>query len=259
MNAEAAVELGHNRPPADYNPTHERLNEQYIDLMARRDALLAGVENVPTPEDDETAGKIGDFIKQVAATIKNANSNRVSEKEPYLDGGRQVDGFFKGITEPLDRAKKAIELKLNVYLRAKAETERRAAEEAAKQAAEDAKRAQEEAAQQAATMQDDDTLDVAVQADEAARQAEADSIKAARDAEAKAAEFSRTRGDLGSVASLRTFWDFKIEDYDHIDLGVLRPHIPRDAIEKACRSFVKAGGRELRGVTVFENTQTVVR
>ena len=108
-------------------------------------------------------------------------------------------------------------------------------------------------------MQDDDALDVAVQADEAADQAYADSIKAAREAEAKPADFSRTRGDLGSVASLRKFMDFKIEAYDDIDLEPLRPHIPQSAIEQAIRSFVRAGGRELRAVTIFENTQTVVR
>ena len=44
-----------------------------------------------------------------------------------------------------------------------------------------------------------------------------------------------------------------------IDLESLRTHLSQDAIEKAIRSFIKSGGRELKGVTIFENQKTVVR
>ncbi len=40
---------------------------------------------------------------------------------------------------------------------------------------------------------------------------------------------------------------------------MLRSHIHREAVDKAIRSFVKAGGRELAGVRIFENTETGVR
>jgi hypothetical protein len=82
---------------------------------------------------------------------------------------------------------------------------------------------------------------------------------AARAAVVTAAELSRSRGDYGSVASLRTYWDFADLERAALDLETLRSHLPQDALEKAVRSYVKAGGRELRGVRIFENTQAAVR
>ena len=84
--------------------------------------------------------------------------------------------------------------------------------------------------------------------------------RAAEAAAATAADRSRARGDHGGVSSLTTFWDFTITDLDALPLdAVLRPHIPRDAIDKAVRAYVKAGGRELDGARIFENTKSVVR
>jgi hypothetical protein len=48
-------------------------------------------------------------------------------------------------------------------------------------------------------------------------------------------------------------------DREEIDLEVLRFHIPADGLEKAVRSFIKAGGRELRGTRIYETTAAVVR
>ena len=47
-----------------------------------------------------------------------------------------------------------------------------------------------------------------------------------------------------------------LDDFQHASQ---RPHIPRDAIDKAVRAYVKAGGRELVGARIFENTKSVVR
>lgn len=80
-----------------------------------------------------------------------------------------------------------------------------------------------------------------------------------RAADAKAADLSRTRGELGSVSSLRTDWVHDGFDRDRIDLEALRAHLPADAIDQAIRSFIRAGGRELRGTKIYEQTQAVVR
>ena len=48
-------------------------------------------------------------------------------------------------------------------------------------------------------------------------------------------------------------------DRDALDLSTLRPFLPLDALEKAVRGFIRAGGRELKGVRIFENTATSVR
>ncbi len=230
------------------------------DLLARQAELLAAAERAPAEiSDDETAGKVGDFIRQIAACAKAAEGARVAEKEPHLAASRVVDGFFKALTDPLDKAKKGIEARLTTYLRAKAEAERKERERIAaeeRSAAEAAAKAAREAEERA---QDAVSLGKAIEAADAAKQAQADAEAASKAAAAKAAELSRNRGDYGSVASLRTFMDFADLDRAALDLEALRQHLPVDALEKAVRSFIKAGGRELRGVRIFENTQAAVR
>src|SRR5262249_42481159 len=109
-------------------------------------------------------------------------------------------------------------------------------------------------------------LQVALEAQRKADQAAADLVAAERSSRAKNAELSQSRGEYGSVASLRTFWDVADIDRATLDLEALRPHLSADALERACRAWVKAaqpapGGPApvLRGCRVFENTSTVVR
>ncbi len=252
--------LGDNRPPPDASPIRDRLTEDHAGMLSRRDELLAASERVPpSVEEESTAQKVGDFIKQLQAAVKNADAARVAEKEPYLDGGRQVDGFFKKITEPLAKVKKDIEGRLSIFLRKKADAERKVREEAERKAREEAERAAREAAACIQALKDEEGLEAAIAAEEFAKQTAAAALEAAKETEAKAAELSRTRGDYGSVASLRTFWDHKDLDRDKLALEPLRSHLPLDALEKAVRSYIKAGGHELAGVTIFENTSTVVR
>lgn len=254
------AELGHNMPPEDTHPISDRLMEQYDALNIRQEELLDAVERVPAViEDDETAGKIADFIKQLTACHKNAEKARVAEKEPYLAAGRAVDGWFKKITEPLAKAKKTVEARLTVYQRKKADEERRAREETERQAREAAEKARREAEERAAALAEESDLDAAVEAEEAANRAAEAAAEAERSDDAKAAELSRTRGDYGAVASLRTHWTFRDLDRDKLALEPLRQHIPTDAIEKAVRSYIRAGGRELAGVTIYEDASTVVR
>lgn len=236
------------------------LAERYGATTSRAQDLLDAATRVPEViGDDETAGKVGDFIKQVMACMKNAEAARVKEKEPHLAAGRTVDAWFKKITDQLDGTKRGIEKRLTVWLREKEAAERAVREEeerirrvlAEKAAA--AARAAEQAIKDAATM------DEAIAAEERRKKAQADADKAAREAEAKAAELSRSRGDMGSMSSLRTFWDFADLNPDTLDLETLRPHLPAEAREKAVRSYIKAGGRELRGVRIFQNTTAAVR
>lgn len=251
--------IGDNRPPSDADPLRERLSEDYADLVTRRDDLLEAAERIPEIDSDSIAGKVADFIKQLAATVKAAESHRVAEKEPYLASGRTVDGWFKGISDPLSAKKKAVEQRLTVYQRKKAEEERRRREEAERIARAEAERQRKEAEAAAAALAEETDLDAAIEADERAKQAQADAVAAERAADAKQAELSRTRGEYGSVASLRTFWVGEVEDRDRLDLEALRPHFSLEDMNRAVRSFVKAGGRQLSGAKIFEDTQTVVR
>ena len=277
--SDAALDLrgpGDNRPPvrevlAERNDEIRAwLEEEGTDLTKRRDDLLAATARAPAEiADEEWCHKVEDLIKMIATCAKTAEARRVADKEPVLQAGRLIDGFYKSIGDwplkasPLAKADKTLRGPLNVYLRKKADAERRVREKAEKKAREEAERAAREAAARVKALEDEKDLEAAIAAEEAAKQAAADAAKAQKETEANAAELSRTRSDHGAVASLRTFWDFKTEGdakfRANLDLEVLRSHLSMDALEKAVRSYIKAGGRELRGVVIFENTSTVVR
>jgi len=255
--------IGHNQPPEDADPITARLAEDHATLLARRDELSGAFDRVPEEiADEETAGKAADFIKQISACAKNADKIRVDEKEPYLEGGRKVDGFFKaGVMEPLDKIKKAVSARLTAYQRKKDEEERRRREEEARAAREEEARARREAEEKAAALAEEQDLDAAIAAEESAKKAAAASEQAARAASANAAETSRTRSSNGSVASLRPEWKHREDSLDRatIDLEALRDHLPMGALHQAVRAYIKAGGRDLKGVEIFEDHVSVVR
>lgn len=257
--AEAAVALHHNQPPADANPLRERLEADHAALVKRAIELSEAVDRAPETVDEDNAGRVADFIKQITGHMKALDGARVAEKEPYLAGGRTVDGFFKTWTDTLERGKKIVEGRLNVFLRAKAAEERRIREEAERIAREEAARIAREAAEAAAKAQSDADLDRAIAAEDAARKAAADAAKAAQAADAKPADMARTRGDYGAVGTLRREVTFDGLDRAALDLEALRPYLPQDAIEKAIRAFIRAGGRQLRGVRIYETETAVVR
>ena len=253
---------GDNKPPADVNPLQDRLAENHAELVARRDELLAAAERTPeTVEDDEMNKRFATLAKLLAALVKKTETERVGEKEFYLEGGRQVDGWFRQITDPVKKAKVSLETRQTEWQRkvAAAERARRAEEE--RLAREEAERLAKEAAKREQEARDAKGLEDAIAAEDAAKQAAADAEVAAKAAAAKPADLSRTRSDEGAVASLRTWWDFRYDSADafrrDLDLESLRQHLGLDALEKAVRSFVKANGRELRGVEIFENSRTV--
>lgn len=252
----------HNKPPADLllgDALRERLDEENLGLWMRSEQLLAAATRIPAIEDEETAQKAGDFIKQLLAVSKAAEAARVKEKENYLEGGRQVDGWFKRIADPIAKAKRTVEANLTAFLRRKADAERRERERLEAEARERARLELEAANFAAAFARTEAELNEAVQKEQAARQAEADAAKAANRANETNAKLSQTRGELGSLSLLRTSWIFSELDRDELDLETLRKHIPIDALEKAVRSFIKAGGRELAGVRIHETTDAIVR
>lgn len=252
--------IGGNNPPDDITILRERLAEEAAALTARRDELLGSVGRAPgVVSDEDTCGKMADLTKLITACHKQAETLRVGRKEPFLAAGRAVDGFYKGITEPLEKARREIESRITPYQRAKAEEERRRRDEEARRAEAEALRQRQEAEAAASALTTQADLDTAISAEDAARQAAADAVKATRAAEAKPAELSRSRGEMGAVASLRTEWVGEIGERAALDLDALRPHIPLDALEKAVRAYVRAGGRQLRGASIYERSITQVR
>lgn len=70
-------------------------------------------------------------------------------------------------------------------------------------------------------------------------------------------DLDEVRGEV-SLLRRQPAWTFDEYDRDALDLEALRQHLPTDAIEKAIRSFIKAGGRDLRGVRIYERQEARV-
>lgn len=261
MNEMSSPPIGHN---SGHVPTPEEIREvltaDHDALLKRRDELIEGFGRSPeTVDDSETAGKVSDFVKQIAASIKKTDATRTDAKEPYLAGGRAVDGFFNPIKTDLEKAKAALTKRVTVFQQREADKERRIRAEAEQKARQEAEAAAKAAREAAAKLEQETDLDAAIEAEAAAATAQKAADKAKREADAKAADMSRSRGDYGSVASLRTRWTGEVVAREKLDLEALREHIPADALEKAVRSFVKAGGRNLRGASIYEDTSSVIR
>lgn len=245
------VGIGHNRAPVK-----DMLSDAYEQLLTRADELIAASTRAPASiYNDEVQGKVGDLVKMIAAAIKKSESHRQSEKEPFLQAGREVDGFFRPVTDKLEREKKTLEGRIGVYLRAKAERERRAREETARLEREESDRRLREAqALESANRKAE--ADTALQQ---AAEADAASAKAEKAADAKPADMARTRGDLGSLSTLRTALEVEVTDYALVPLEAIRAYIPRDAIDKAVRAWARNGGREMPGCRIQEVQTAVVR
>lgn len=258
--APARQDIGANNPPATAaEALRQRLTEDSAALIKRKDALVAAVANVPaTIEDEETAGKVSDFILQIGAAYNNAEKVRVTEKEVFLEGGHTVDGFFKGLTAPLLAAKKEIEGRLTVYHRKKADEERSRREEAFRQAQELADRQRREAEARASALQSEGDLPAALEAEAEAKRKAEEAREAADAAAAKPADLSRTRGDYGAVASLRTTWTYEVTDEAAV------PHAFLMVNDAAIKAHIKNRAKDqppssIAGIKFIEQTSTVVR
>lgn len=232
------------------------LRESYVGDVKRAEEFITSFDRVPAEiTDEETNKRAADFAKKIAAHVKLLTGHHKEEKQPYLDGGRAVDGFFKTLADRLDQVKRQVEARQTAFARRKADEERKRREEEARIAREAAERAAREALERAAQLPADAAEAVLEDAIAAVDQAEA----ATEAAHASKADLSRTRTDLGVVSSLRTTWKGEIADRDELDLERLRPYIPTEALERAINAFVKAGGRELRGANIFEDSKVVNR
>lgn len=264
--------------PADADPLMDRLAEQYAPLRARTDELVAALERVPTVIDETTIDRAAGFVKQIKTASGEAEKARKAEGDDFLKAKRAVDGFFKALVDQLAATAAEVERRMQTFLRAKAEEERKRREEEARRAREEAERAAAEArrireeedrrrreaeeaerARKAALKAEDDVVAaLAAQkaAAEAAERAEQERIareaaalaeaqrrqeeaaEAERRVNAKAADMARTRGALGGTATLATTLDFEIIDRAQAVLS-LAPFFDDDAVAKAARACMR--------------------
>lgn len=242
------IGIGHNNAPLS-----ELLSETHAPLRMSIEELLDDLAIVDGPiASDDANSKAAEFIKAVIGLTKQTEDAREREKKPFLDAGRDVDAFFKGLSTPLTMAKTSVQKHMTAFMDAKVKAERAAQAEAERVAREEAARKLAEAEAQQGTAKGDAALDDAVRlegyADDAAK------IVAMRPA-----EIAKTTTATGVTATLKTEWTFEIEDGKRIPLETLRPYLSQEVIAKAIASAVKMGVRDIPGVRIFEQSKAMVR
>lgn len=252
----AAPMMGHNKP-GEESPLKTRLEADHADLLGDINALADKANRAPkTIKSEDQLGLVGDLAKSASAIIKRADTARSAEKEPYLTAGREIDGFFRAAIERMERIKTVLGQRATEYLRLKEAEERREREEKARREREEAQRLLAEAAR----AEEAGKIGKAEAAKDKAELAFDKAERAEREAAAPAGDLVRTRSASGaSLTTLRKTWAFEIVDLGAVDLAALRPYIARADIEKALRTFVQKGGRQIAGVRIFEESSAAIR
>lgn len=248
------IDSKHNNPPSDAEILFENLRERNKDLLDRASKLFEAESRLPEVADDETAGKVTDFIKMVNNCNKLVDGARTTEKEPFLRGGKNVDEFFKTFTTGLTGLASRAKGQLDLFLQKRHLEEQKRLKEEADRKRQEAEALAAQAAQTAALSQElgDIALDQAIQTENAANIIDMQS-------NAKSGLITPMRSESGASASMRVSWVVEIDSLNDLDLGALRMYLSPDDLLKAARAFVRAGGRELKGARIYQKSETVVR
>lgn len=232
--------MGANNPPSVTEMVQAELADKHAPLIQRKDEIMGSVSRAPAEvTDDDTAGRHTELIRAITSACKVSENARTSAKEPHLEAGRAVDGWFKKHFDPLLKAKADLTRPLEVFLRQKADKERREREAAAAKAA-------AEAARQAAEIKTEADVDQAIAQQERAE-------KAVEAAQVKPAELARTRGDFGGLATLQTRWKHEVTDQKLVPLEYQMVN------DMAIKAAIKAGVRAIPGVRIYEDQSAMVR
>jgi hypothetical protein len=223
--------IGHNAPPPPAPLTPDEVT-RYLDfaltaLLARRTevvaALTSSAKAYQTIEDDDTLGRVAENVRMANVLMRAAKARFKTEKDPFLNGGRAVDRWFKAFDAPIEAARIPVQTLMNAY-GDKVEADRRALAETAQRAA--AARAAEAASAAADLMArtkppvERELNQAFDHAAETAKQAET----AAEWANARPAELTRTVGIYGATASMRQNWKWRVTDEALIPREYLMPN-----------------------------------
>lgn len=242
---------GGNKPPLEELIPAEFRAEL---LAARPDFLtkvddLVGAADRARADDDDTLGRCGDLIKGYRAAAAHIDAAHKAVKQPYLDGGRLVDGEKNVLAGRIATARAKVEGVANAFMAkreaaARAERDRIAAEQrAAADAAASAERARRDAEADAARAFAS-AASAAERAAAAARAAEAralaeETAAAAALAPAAPTKTDPVRSDAGAVISGKTEWASEVLDYAKAFKFVKNDPKVREAIDAAVARLTK--------------------
>ena len=200
-------------------PLADRLAIDYEGLATAAADVVSLPALPPIFSDDDLAlySERAKTFKNIAKQVEDA---RKREKDGVLRDGRTIDDFFKSMAAPILKAADEIVAAINDHQR-KMLAERRAAEEAARKAAE-----------AEATPFDDPVQVVPL----------------------KAAEATRVVSSTGRVtATAQTVWKYEVTHPNAIPRQYLMVN------DAAIKAAIAGGVREIPGVRVYEELRTVVR
>ncbi len=209
-------------------------------LLAAYDRFLIATQGGITEED--IAGRATDFARQLKAEQRDTDATRTKIKAPVLHAQRMIDGEAKALTDRLANATSVVEQRIGVFLAAKAERERKAAEEAAQQAA----LAAHNAMLAADALHTSDAVDAAVLAVQEAQRAEAQAM-------ASLPELSRTRSAHGGLSGLKDNWVYEITSTATVPVHYLTVN------DAAVKLAIKQGARDIPGLRIWNDAKVYVR
>jgi hypothetical protein len=221
-------------------------------LIERRDELVAALREMAatyeTIDDDDTLGVVAENMRMANTLRRSADDTRKQQKDPFLSGGRTVDLWFSTFGQPLSDVCEPIQRAMDAYGKRKLAAQRAAAEAERARAQAEADRQAERAAQRMTS----EALNAAALAAQEADRAE---IKA----NARPAELTRTRGDYGAVASVRSTWSWEITDIAAVPRQYMI--VSPDSIKEAAKQRDPSGKpvAEIPGIRWVEQTRMGVR
>jgi hypothetical protein len=216
--------IGHNEPPESIEERASALTvvgARWFDDPSRQEI-----------NDEDTAGKLKDFLDQIDAFIKKSDAERLSLTAPLRDATSSINERYKLVKGGCELLKKKLRPRLAAYLdRMQAEVDA----EKARVSALAAKLVEEaaEAAKGATTFAD---LQAAELAEEAAKQAK-------KEAQA-APDRAQVSGSLGGrAASTRVHYSAQIVDYE----AALAHYAGDSRLKEALQTIVNEASRNMRG------------
>lgn len=235
--------IGHNNGPVFNTDVVEAFAKEVADIA---DAASEWASTEITTQTQ--AGLCKDFLDTARGKLKEIEDRRKAEKQPFLDAGREIDAAFKRLTDTIEKAGKLAKASLEVYLKEQqriADERRRAEQEAARKAAEEAERERmiAERNRNAAAM---------VEAEEKAKAAE--EAQKAAEAEARAKVSSAT-GTGKSSTSLRTVRSARLRNINQAMLHYRGKAEMEETILRLANADIRASkgaAIEIPGIEIIE-------
>lgn len=221
--APAPQTIGSNQPP-------EPIDQIRAELAGETETAAEFMREPVTAQ--EQADKLATWAKRLGDLAKRADELRETEKAPHLAACREIDGKWK----PIVAGAKELGTKLKRHAEPFLLEQKRKADEAARAAAEEARKLLEEAAA----------------VDQRSASERADLEARARAAEAAAKPKNATAGRTGAKIAVRTIQEAVIVDYpacyaalaEHPDMRAF----VQTLADRACRAKVPLAGVEFREI-----------